>query len=158
MALQYSRRDSIEISGIPQTVQQKDLEGETIKILQAAKVQVHGNHADVMDIQACHRVGKKGATIVKFVNRKFARESLYCGRNLKGNKLYGANSQIFINNSFCPEYKYLNYLVRKAKKDNLVFRWKVRNGITSVQMEDGSDFIEVTHKNDLITLGITQEE
>ena len=76
-SLQYSRRDSIEISGIPSNIRQKDLEGKVIKIFAEGRLKAR-------DIQACHGVGKKGATIVKFVNRKFAREGLFCGRNLHG--------------------------------------------------------------------------
>ena len=53
-----------------------------------------------MDIQATHRVGKKGVTIVKFVNLKFAYEGLRCGKNLKDSKLYGNSGGIYINNSF----------------------------------------------------------
>ena len=45
---QYSRRDSIEISGIPQTIQQNDLEAEVIKIYEAAEVNVHGEKLEAM--------------------------------------------------------------------------------------------------------------
>ena len=41
---QHSRRDSTEISGIPTTVQQKDLEAEVIKIYKAADVKVYGKN------------------------------------------------------------------------------------------------------------------
>ena len=72
---QYSRRDSIEISGIPSQIRTEELEREVIKIYEAAQVSVHGESLREKDIQACHRIGKKQeTTIVKFVNRKFARE------------------------------------------------------------------------------------
>ena len=149
--LQYLRRDTIEICGIPPVIPQNNLEEEVIKIFNAAKVTVHGKTLDYGDIQACHRIGKKKeTTIYKFVNRKFAREAMYCGKNLKGCDLYHNNGKIFLNDSFCDEFRYLNFVIRKAKRNNKIFRWKVRNGINFIQIKDGDDFTEITHKSDLI--------
>ena len=88
--LQYGRRDTIEITGIPSQIETTKLEDEVIKIYNEAQAKVHEEPLSNMDIQAAHRIGKKGVTIVKFVNRKFALlEGLRCGKNLKGSKLYG---------------------------------------------------------------------
>ena len=145
-SLQYSRRDTIETTGIPEDVTQNNLEEDVKKVFSAAGVKVHGDNLEHRDIQACHRIGRKGVTIVKFVNRKFAREGLYKGKNLKGKTLYGPNTKIFINDSFCHEFKYLNYVIRKAKSDALIFRWKVRNGTNFVQMKEAEEFVEISHK------------
>ena len=51
---QYSRRDSIEIVGIPESIGNEDLEAKTIKLLKAINVDVTAS-----DIQACHRLTKK---------------------------------------------------------------------------------------------------
>ena len=153
-SLQYSRRDTIEISGIPLQVSHYKLEDEVIKIFEAAEVTVHGKKLNASKIHACHRIGKKGITICKFVNRKFAREGLVCGKNLRDVNLYGNNSKVYINDSFCPELKYLNYLIRKLKIDGQIFRWKTRNGINSVQVEEGVEFVEITHKQDLRDLNL----
>ena len=155
--LQYQRRDTIEIAGIPDTIQQRDLEGEVVKIYEAAKVLVDGYKLASWQIQACHRIGKKGNTIVKFVNRKHAREGLFCGRNLKEANVYGNGTKIYINTSFCGEYRHINYLVRQAKKANRIFRWKVKNGVNHVQLEEGGDFKEIGHKNDLIRLSLIDD-
>ena len=136
--LQYLRRDTIEISGIPANIDDKHLEDEVLNLYDIADVSVHGRKVTKHDIQACHRIGKKGVTIVKFLNRKFANERLYCGRNLKGNSPYTA--QVYINSSLCREYKFLNLLIRKAKREGELFRYKVRKGITSVQMTEGDKF------------------
>ena len=53
---QYSRRNNIVIQGIPQSVKSKDLEDKVINVL---------------DIEACHRLGDSRKTIVRFVNRKY---------------------------------------------------------------------------------------
>ena len=109
-SIQYLRRDSIEISGIPANIRHNALESKVIKIFEAAEVDVHGVGLTERDIQACHRVGNKGVTIVKYVNRKFAGEGLFCSRNLHAKKIYGKIS-VYINNSFGPEFGYLNSLV-----------------------------------------------
>ena len=58
---QYSRRNNIVIQGIPQSVKSKDLEDKVINVL---------------DIEACHRLGDSRKTIVRFVNRKHSFEAL----------------------------------------------------------------------------------
>ena len=108
-------------------------------------------------IQACHRIGKKGITICKFTNRKYAQESLYCGKNLKDVEIYGENSRIYINNSFWDEFKYLNFLIRKAKGKEIV-KWRIKRGIKLIHVNEGEEFVEITHKLDLIKLGIVKNE
>ena len=94
--LQYGRRSTLEISGIPDSVKQEDLEEHIINIFNEAQVKVHGKALDHMDIEACHRVGKKNVVITRFANRKFAREGLYKSKNLKGKKIYG-DQAIYVN-------------------------------------------------------------
>ena len=96
---------------------------------------------------------------MKFANRKFAEQGLYKGKNLKNKSPY--ESQTYINNSLCPEFKFLNFCVRKAKKAKQIHFYKVRHGITSVQMVENGDFHEISHKADLVRLNImlpTDEE
>ena len=93
--LQYGRRNSVEITGIPAEIETKDLEEKVINIFYEAGVKVHGNGLTHMDIQAAHRIGKKGTTIVKFTNRKFAIEGRRCGKNLKGTSIFG-NASVYI--------------------------------------------------------------
>ena len=76
-----------------------------------------------------HRLGKKKTTIVRVVNRKFSRETLVNGKNLKGSKRYGEN-KIFVNNSFCEDFRFLNFVIRKAAREKLLNRYKIRNGVT----------------------------
>ena len=67
---QYVRRNNIEISGIPNKVEDNKLEGKVIEILKGIEVEV-----GEQDIEACHRLPTKNSsenkkTIVRFVNRK----------------------------------------------------------------------------------------
>ena len=91
--------------------------------------------------------------IVKFVNRKFANEGLYCGKNLKNNSPYPAPT--YSNYSFCPGFRFLNYLVRQARKAKKIHFSKVRHGVTHIQLVDNGPF-HVTHKLDLARHGISE--
>ena len=145
--LQYGRRESIEITGIPEQVKQEDLEKEVEKIYNEIKVEVHGRQMNTSDISACHRVGKKGVTIVRFVNRKFATEGLFKGKNLKGTKLYG-NIPIYINNSFCKEFKFYGYIIRKLKTRAQIDAYKIKNGVYQIKTLGNDNYVEVSHISD----------
>ena len=155
--LQYSRRESVEITGIPADIDHKNLEKEVLKIYNEAKVEVHGNKITNMDISACHRIGKHGVTIVRFVNRKFAMEGLYKGKNLKGSKLYG-NSPIYINNSFCQEFGKYGYIIRNLKKRKLIEAYKIRNGVFQIKKEPDDIFVEISHVTDFGKYGLNVDE
>ena len=64
---QYSRRECIEIQGIPQSVTINNLEDTVIKIFEKIGISVNKRM-----IVACHRPRKTTKTIVKFANKKDA--------------------------------------------------------------------------------------
>ena len=98
---QYSRRDTIEVIGIPSSIRDKDLEDKVRNIFGEIGVNVNER-----DIQACHRLTEKDRTIVKFVNRKDCTNILRIKKNLKHldpTKLsFTEGTKIFINESLCP--------------------------------------------------------
>ena len=71
---QYTRRECLDFSGIPNTVAPKDLENVILHLLQGI-----GINLDKSRIVACHKLGKTDRTTVKFLNRKDA-------ENLHSNK------------------------------------------------------------------------
>ena len=155
MLMQYGRRDSVEIFGIPKGIRDDKLEDEVIDIFKEAEVRVDRQFPKRMDIQAVHCLKNKNVTIVKMVNRKFAKEALICGKNLRGTNRYGVNMRIFINDSFCSEFKFLNYVIRKAHNSKEIHRYKVRNGVNYVQKDEISEFVEIGHVNDILNLNIS---
>ena len=148
LALQYNWRESFEISGIPQDIHQDKLEDEVLEIVKEAKVQVNRQPLKKSDIVACHRVGRKGNVVCRVVNRKYAREAIVNSKNLKGTKRYNGSS-IFINSSFCHEFKFLNYVCRSLVRNKTIFKYKVRNGVNHIQKEEGGEFKEIGHVNDI---------
>ena len=74
MHMQYGRRETFEIVGIPQDISDENLENEVIDILKEAKVAVNRQPMKKMDIAAVHRLADRKTTVVRVVNRKFSSE------------------------------------------------------------------------------------
>ena len=148
MNSQYSRRDTL---GIPADVVDERLGDEVIRRLrQPLIVKILNKN----DIQAVHRIGKKGRVIVKVVNRKFVQSALVNGKNLKDSTRYGDNTAIYFNDSFIPDFGFLNFVIRSAHKNKKLFKYKMRNGVNFVQKSQDGVFVEIGHVNDLQNLGI----
>ena len=79
---QYGRRNNIEITGIPDSVPDQNLEEKVVDILNEIIVNVSPK-----DTEACHRVGvsknSSKKTIVGFINRKHAKKALLSRKNLR---------------------------------------------------------------------------
>ena len=74
---QYFRRECLEISGIPSSVSDNDLEDAVCKAITKAGIEVSDK-----DIEDCLRVGKRGTTIVKFCKRKVSKQFLNVRKDL----------------------------------------------------------------------------
>ena len=75
---QYSRRDTLEIVGIPNSVGNSVLEEPVRDVFKKI-----GAEIEERDVQACHRLKEKERTIVKFVNRKDCLQILTMKKDLK---------------------------------------------------------------------------
>ena len=79
---QYGRRNNIEITGIPESVENEKLEETVVEVLNKINLNVSNNN-----IEACQRLGKQKnkprKTIIRFVNRKFAKKALLNRKGLK---------------------------------------------------------------------------
>ena len=63
---QYTRRNNIEIQGIPPQIPDEKLEEKVIEVFGAMNIAITKN-----DVEDCHRLGKSSEnTIARFVNRK----------------------------------------------------------------------------------------
>ena len=102
----YSRRENIEISGIPESIKDSELENLVIDILSSIDVIVSKSK-----ISACHRLMKETNSthrnvIVRFVNRKDAQNALRNSHKLKNSdyrKRFG--NSIYIRENLCPYFK-----------------------------------------------------
>ena len=152
--LQYGRRESVEISGIPAEVQDDELEDAVIQVYDAAKVEVDGVKLHKSHISACHRIGKKGNVIVRFPNRKFSYAGLFNGKNLKGTTLFG-DSPIYINNSFCKEFGRFGAIIRKLKRDKRIHAYRIKHGVYNIQLSEANTALEqIAHISDFEKCGL----
>ena len=114
--LQYNRRESIEIAGIPDSVNDKDLENKSLQILGSIGV----DKVEPWQVHACHRLKNKRNTIIRFISRKTADSALYKRGDLK--KIdktslgFPADTKLYINENLYPPLKFLHYKVRQLFK------------------------------------------
>lgn len=101
---QYIRRWTVEITGIPEHVQQKDLKNFVIhQVLQRAC----GYRIYPRDIEACHRLKKVNANepahvVARLVNREDAENAIRGRHKLKS---FPHLRRITITDNLCPRYK-----------------------------------------------------
>ena len=109
---QYSRRECLEITGVPDSVINDDLEKTTIKIFD--KLDVGIDPSNIEDYHWFKSNGRK-KVIIKFARREDANLIQKNKNKLKGMNLcsVGINNPVFINDSLCSYYK---MLWRKCKK------------------------------------------
>ena len=155
---QYVRRNNIEIVGIPESVQQEDLEEKVIELASELSITLTKN-----DIEACHRLAKKPRdndknssqprrTIVRFVNRKHSESFLKRKKNLKNLNLSRINlnrHRIFINNNLCNYNRMIWGCAKRLFDKNLISRFWTYNGIITIKVSDDDVPNKIGHISDL---------
>ena len=107
----YFRRECIEISEIPQSIEQIDLERTVLNVFDKTDALV-----DPQNIEACYRLksddnGRSNKVTVKFSKRKGMVRVMNKKKSLKNANLDGTglplSTSLFISPSICSYYKYL---------------------------------------------------
>ena len=147
---QYSRRECLEILGIPAEVGHKDIEKKVLVVLDAIGAPVN---TDL--VEDCHRIPSKGSpkkVILKLSRRKDSRRVLLNKKKLKQLKPESLNLpasvKIYINESLCPYYKKLWTKCKKLWDAKQILSFWVSNGSIRVQLVDENVSI-ITHDCDL---------
>ena len=124
---QKSRENNLEISGLPNSIDDASLENTCIEILGKVGVDVTEH-----DIEGCRLPVRKGnpgnPVIIKFVNRKSAEKAIENARNLKNMDLSGVDgcngdTKIFLGINLSPYFKSLDYHCRQLKKSGKIPRF-----------------------------------
>ena len=125
---QYTCRNNLEISEIPNNIPDEVLETKCIQILEAVDISV-----DNSKIEACHRLpmnrrnkNKSKTVIVKFINRKFVEAA--CSKNnhekLRScNKIelgFAENTELFFNENLSTYFQHLSWICRVLKRKKLI--------------------------------------
>ena len=121
MLEQYRRRNTLEITGIPDSVSQKDLENKVVDILNAIGVNVSND-----DSEDCHRIGKfrnnSKKQLLHSPTEKLLK-TLYNRKKLKTiNKaaLLMEKAMPFLNKNLSEENNNIAFLCRKLKQEGMI--------------------------------------
>ena len=148
--VQYSRREYLELTGIPTSLKDDVLEEKVCGIFHE-----HGVEIGQRDIQACHRI-KNNRTIIKLSNRKDCLQVLRAKKRLKdldGTTLnLRSDSKIFINKSLCGYYRGLWNKCKRLKGDKKIHQFYTKNGIIRLKLVENGSLKTITHVNDLKNL------
>ena len=124
---QYSRRECLEVVGIPSSVKIKDLEGKVCSVFNRTGVAVNPD-----DIDACHRLCNDKKTIVKFSKRKLCQKVLREKKKLKNVNPsefdFPESTAIFISESLCSYYKMLRNKCKKPWGKKWIYTYFTSNG------------------------------
>ena len=142
---QYSRRESLVISGIPEYISQADLEPTVLEILRNIGVQNLASY----HISACHRLAKNyndpypARTVVKFINRKVTEFCIENRNRLKELKPLNMNLRFFHSMCYANEQilKECNYLHKFGQIESHY----IRNGFIKIIKNNGSRPKKINH-------------
>ena len=156
-SLQYQRRESIEIHGIPQSIADDNLESYCTDVLE----EIGCGEIESNDVHACHRLKNRDKTVIRFVNRKHADLALHNRKKLasidkKKHQIPSQSPGLFINESLCRPMQFLEYKVRMAYKRKLIKSYNLWKGKLSLMLNEKKHFI--SHIDDLIILNLAEED
>ena len=150
---QYSRRECLEISGIPESVSDNALEDEIQGILRGIDAEV-----DTENIELCHHLngkGSKGRVILKLSKREDAEKIKLNKKKLKTivHRKIGLSSgtKVLINESLCGNCKLLWSKCKKLFLEKNIASFWVTNGTVKIKLLN-DQVRSITHEVDLSAL------
>ena len=146
---QCSRWKTLEISGIPENIDDGELEGKVLTVLSKLDVNI-----DPANVEACHWLksnnkGKKA--ILKLSRRKDSDEIRRVRSKLKTTDLkpIGITTPVYINDSLCFYYKKLWSKCKKLWTNKFIFGYWVSNGSIKIRISERSPVKVISHIVDL---------
>ena len=145
---QYSRRECLELTGIPETSDNNTLESTVLKIFEKLEV-----HVDPTNVKDCHWISSKNGpkrVIVKVSKRKDASKIRSSKRKLKDMDLtsIGINNPVYINDSLCTYYKMLWRKCKSLRMNKLIHSFWVTNGSIRLRTVENGRTNVITHLSD----------
>ena len=146
---QYSRRECVELVGLPENLAGNALEEKVVEAFGHAGVKVCKR-----DFHAIHRLRNHAVVIAKCVNRRDANAILRAKRNLRelddaGKKKLGVKGKVYVNESLCPEYRRLYGICTSLYKLKKLASSFTINGSIKVCVSEGDEKQVIEHINDL---------
>ena len=150
---QYSRRNNLEIQGIPANITDDKLEGKVIDIFSCLGIEVKGS-----DIEDCHRFGSTNPknTIVRFVNPKFCYQALDKKMDLHklDSRRLGFNpvKTLYFSENLTPTNQLLAWKCRELKRASMIYRNAVPGGVVRIRRTANERALSIKNDNDLKSL------
>ena len=145
---QYSRRQRLEVAGIPWQVDDKNLEKKVLSIFQKIGCTIYSTFID-----DCHQLGKNSdSVIVKFTRRKDCKQILKVKkdlRDLKMDNLYlPKGTKMYMNQSLCSYYWILWLKPKKIQNIVSIKNFYIPSGTMKIKVTENSRPITIKHLND----------
>ena len=146
---QYSRRENLIISGIPESVKQDALERKVLQILESIGLLI-----STYEIVACHRLRKPrnsqypAQTIIRFTNRKAVDLCLANRDRLLRNR-HKLNMNLRFYENLCEANEMVVRSCKKLKQSGRIHEYYRRNGFVKIIIEEGNRSERIPHPNDL---------
>ena len=143
---QYSRRECIEVVGLPDST----TDNEVCSVFKKIGVDV-----SVDNIEACHplKSDNKNKIIVKFSKRKDCQAVLENKKKLKNllNEEFEVetNSKVFVNQSLCKYYKLLWSQCKSLWNDKMIFTFWTTNVSLKLKFRQDGRVHTISHLEDL---------
>ena len=146
---QYSRRECVELVGLPENLSGSALEEKVVQAFGHAGVKVSKR-----DFHAIRRLRNQAVVIAKCVNRRDANAILRAKRNLRelddaGKKKLGVKGKVYVNESLCPEYRRLYGICTSLYKMKKLATSFTINGTIKVCVSEGDEKQAIEHISDL---------
>ena len=141
---QYTRRNNIEIQGIPPQISDEKLEE---KVFGAMNIAITKN-----DVEDCHRLGKSSkSTIVQFVNRKHCNAILskkFETSKIDKSKLgFESNVKLHVSENLTPYNQHLACKCRELKRAMVIHNSWSSKGIIKLRCTANECPIPIDHEN-----------
>ena len=105
------------------------------------------------DTGACHRVGKQGCVIVKFLRRKDCQQVLNVQKDIQkitatDLDLPNTTIKLYLNESLCPYYRILWSKSRALFTMGKIHSYFISNGSVKIRLQEKGSSIPITHTAD----------
>ena len=138
---QYTRRENLEISGIPENVSDEDLQEKVLEIVNTVTEREDDQVILPKDVHACHRLKKEPSeetpkVIVRMVNRQHTIDVLKNKKKTTEKQDRLQNDKLFISENLCNTNKLLLEEAKKLRKNGQLKRCWTFNGVVHIKIKD----------------------
>ena len=146
-----SRRNNIELSGIPNDISGNNLEKVVIDIFDDSGLEIVPK-----DIEGCHCLpvsrysrDSKKRVIVKFANRMLRNTKSISSKDFSQLNIHG---KVFVSVSVCPYYRYIRGKCKDLQRRGEICQVFCLGGTIAVKVTERSSVMKIFHECDILDL------